>query len=190
MRTILDLAFYKSLINSDFSLLTSNSNKKTNYIGSDLQLNSYNRLKTLDILQLLKSCKQFIRILQFINLNKSAEINLILANKQYFYLLKNYLVDHPITSAANINIYYLTNDLKKEKNKIGFNIYIGDSKLENYKARVRASVHNEIFLLQSINSNIELSQQGTYKIYNDSADFTKIIFLVSLLNSVFKNKIK
>jgi hypothetical protein len=187
MKNILNLAFYKSIINSDFSLLSFNSKKNLNCIKADIQINSYNRLKTLDILQLVKSCKQFIRILQFVQSQKDYEINIIVLNKQYFYLLKNYLIEFPVL--GKINFYYLNNTSKKKSNSVSLDIFIGNSKLEVYKNQVKSAVTNKTFLFQIINPKIELSQVGTYKIYNDTGDFKKIVFLINLLNLVFKNKL-
>lgn len=187
MKKNLNLTFYKSLINSDFSLLALNINRHTNYITSDSQINSYNRLKTLDVFQLLKSCKQFIRILQFIKSNKSAEINIILSNKQYFYLLKNYFLEYP--QVEIINIHYLINKSKKLENAVSFDIFIGDSIIETSKDHIRKAVMNKKLLLQNINARVEFSQKGVYKIYNDTLDFKKIVFLISLLNLVCQNKL-
>lgn len=187
MKKNLNLTFYKSLINSDFSLLALNINRHTNYITSDSQINSYNRLKTLDVFQLLKSCKQFIRILQFIKSNKSAEINIILYNKQYFYLLKNYFLEYP--QVEIINIHYLINKSKKLENAVSFDIFIGDSIIETSKDHIRKAVMNKKLLLQNINARVEFSQKGVYKIYNDTLDFKKIVFLISLLNLVCQNKL-
>lgn len=187
MKNILNLAFYKSLVNSDFSLLISNNNRNVNYIKSDSKINSYNRLKTLDIFQLLKSCKQFIRLLQFVKLTNSSEINIILTNKQYFFLLKKYLVEYPFS--GTFNVHYLTNKSKKKANKVVFDIFIGDSKLELQASSIKTSIMNQTFLVQSINSKVDISQNGSYKIYNDTLDFKKIVFLISVLNLVFQNKL-
>ena len=187
MKKILNLAFYKSIINSDFSLLSLKSNRNTHYIKSDLQIDSYNRIKTLDIFLLLKSCKQFIRVLQFVKENKLAEVNIIVSNKQYFYLLKHYLIDYPVDRI--INVYYLIKEVKKQANTVEFDIFIGDSKFYTHTERVQASVINKTFLIQIINDSIDCTQKGTYKIYNDTLDFKKIVFIVSLLKLVFKNKV-
>jgi len=187
MKKNLNLTFYKSLINSDFSLLSLKINKHTNYITSDLQINSYNKLKTLDVFQLLKNCKQFIRILQFIKSHKSAEINIILSNKQYFYLLKNYFLEYP--QVEIINIHYLINKSKKLENAVSFDIFIGDSIMETSKDHIKKAVMNKKLLLQNINARVEFSQKGLYKIYNDTLDFKKIVFLISLLSLVFQNKL-
>ena len=187
MKNIINLAFYKSIINSDFSLLSFNSKKNINCIKADVQINAYNRLKTLDILQLVKSCKQFIRILQFVHSHQVYEVNIVVLNKQYFYLLKNYLTEFPISS--KVNIYYLINSSTKKNNLVSLDIFIGDSKLEVYKNRIKSIDMNKTFLIQTINPKIELSHVGTYKIYNDTGDFKKILFLLSLLNLVFKNKL-
>lgn len=187
MKNILNLTFYKSLINSDFSLLSVNSSKNINYINSDVKINAFNRLKTLEIFQLLKNSKQFIRILQFIKFNKLAEVNIILANKQYFYLLKKYLLEYPVS--GTLNIHYLSNKSKKKANIIAFDIFFGNTKSEDHIAQMKSTVTNNTFLIQHINSKMQLSQNGTYKIYNDTYDFKKIIFLIGLLNLVFKNKL-
>lgn len=187
MKNILNLAFYKSIINSDFSLLSLNSNKNINFIKTDVKINSYNRLKTLDIFQLIKSCKQFIRILQFVKLQNLAEVNIIVLNKQYFHLLKSYFTEFP--TGNSLKIHYLINKSKKNINTVSLDIIIGDSKLEINKNRVKSAFMNKTFLLQNINPNIELSQIGTYKIYNDTSDFKKIVFLISLIDLVFKNKL-
>ena len=62
MKNIINLTFYKSLINSDFSLLSVNNSKNINYINSDVKINAFNRLKTLEIFQLfLDHLKQHLR---------------------------------------------------------------------------------------------------------------------------------
>ena len=45
---------------------------------------------------------------------------------------------------------------------------------------------NNVFLINNINSNLEKKSINTYKIYNRLNDFKKIIFLVILMNKIFK----
>jgi len=180
MNKNINLTLYKSLIESDFILLNNSYNKNTAYLQQETLLSSQKKISALNILQLIKSIKQFIRTIQFLQKQKNPCLHIIVENKQHFFLLKQYFNENPLKFSINLQNSFLL----KKKNSLNSTQMIFSFKQEysinNLKTLKRLFSEN-IFLIQKINSRIETNNWGTYKIYNDLFDFKKIIFLIILL---------
>ena len=176
----INLTLYKSLIESDFILLNNSYNKNIAYLQQETVLNSQKKISALNILQLIKSIKQFIRTIQFLQKQKNPCLHIIVENKQHFFLLKQYFNDNPLKFSINLQNSFLL----KKKNSLNSTQMIfsfeQEYSINNLKTLKRLFSDN-IFLIQKINSRIETNNWGTYKIYNDLFDFKKIIFLIILL---------
>ncbi len=176
----INLSFYKSLLNSDFSLLNSGLVKHPNYISSVTKLNSTQSLKALNIEQLLRSCKQFIRILQFIKQNTGATLRISVSNKQYFFLLKSFLQTRSFT--VPVQVTYLKSNTP---NGTGMVCHLMLDVTETQRLTLKQTIDKNIFIIQKINSKLELTQTGVYKIQNDLFDFKKIVFIFVLMELIF-----
>jgi len=182
----INLSFYKSLINSDFSLLTSTKTSNSPYISaSTTLLNSKQEFSTLDIEQLLKSCKQFIRILQFVKKTKPSKLILKIFNKQHFFLVVEFTKKYPISFPLEIVFFSTKTAFKSSDLTFHLLLESSDSKALNLKQ----GLNSNLFLFQKINSKIEIQQAGTYKVYNDLFDFKKVIFILILLDLILNKTV-
>jgi hypothetical protein len=91
-------SFFNSLITSDFFLLDNNNvTKKNFYINQQ-----FNTIKTplqaLNLCELVKSMKQFVRLLQFLKRKKITSLNIKLDDPNSYNLLKKLLVLYPLKS--------------------------------------------------------------------------------------------
>ena len=80
------LKFFDSLINSDFLILEKKTKIKENrFLKSNLKLlnNKKNSFSLLNYFELIKTLKQFIRILQFFKNTKNPLLLLDFNNKQF-----------------------------------------------------------------------------------------------------------
>jgi len=92
-------------------------------------------------------------------------------------LLKEYLLTRPLKFKINVQNSAL---VKKsgDATQMLFS-FEQDSSTGNTRILKRLLSEN-IFLIQKINSKIEVNNWGVYKLYNDSFDFKKIVFLLAL----------
>ena len=76
MKKQINLNLIKSIINSDFFLLRGVNYKKNSHINKQFFLNSIQQLSSLNILELVKTLKQFVRLLQFLKSQKEFVLTL------------------------------------------------------------------------------------------------------------------
>lgn len=179
MNKNINLNLYKSLLESDFILLNNALSKNNGYLYNETTLTTNQQISALDVLQVLKSVKQMIRLIQFLKSQKNPCLHIIVENKQHFFLLKQYFIDNP--SKFPINLH--NSLLLKKKNNTSTQMLLSfeqEYSINNTKALKRLLSDN-IFLIQKINAKMEFNNWGTYKIFNDLFDFKKIIFLIILL---------
>jgi len=179
MNKHINLNLYKSLIESDFVLLNKSLAKTNGYVFNETTVTKTQQISALDVLQILKSVKQMIRLIQFVKKQKNPCLHIVVENKQHFFLLKQYFNDNPITFPINLH----NSLLLKKKNMNSTQMLLSfeqDYSINNTKALKRLLSDN-IFLIQKINSKMEFNSWGTYKIFNELFDFKKIIFLIILL---------
>ena len=189
MKKIINKALLKSIINSDFFLIKNKINNNNNiYLDKKSNITKTKSLSSLDVFELLKSLKQFIRILQFLVKNRGY-LHISVENKQHSFLLKQFILEN------NFKIDIKINNLSSLKSQDGF---VTKSKvflvLGSDSFMTKENVFNKLniekfFLFSKINTNIETNNLGVYKIYNDLFDFKKIIFIIVLINEVLKKNI-
>ena len=146
-----------------------------------------NSLISLDIIELLKGLKQFIRVLQFIKKNHGC-LYINIENKQQSFLLKQFLAENKLEINIKINSLSsldTTNSLLF-KNKAC--LILGSDSFMNKEQLFKKINIEKLFLFSKINTNIERNNFGIYKIFNDFFDFKKIVFLLLLINKVLKKK--
>ena len=168
-----------SIISSDFFLL----NKKSilnNHISKRVQLKDSKMFESLELLQLLKSLKQFIRLLQFLNSQPASLLNISVENKQYLLLLKSFFDNNLFKNIKIENSFSSTN-----KNTTQLALILGDSFLKNELLLKKCLVEN-IYLVHQINNKNNLNNFCTYKIFNNLDDFKKLIFLMVLISNLLK----
>ena len=186
MLKLINLALYKSLINSDFILLNSNSIEKNAFLTNSVQSSLGPKISTLDVLALVKSCKQFIRLLQFLKLQRRPILDITVDNRQHYFLLKEYLFEFQL--ALKININFVSPSRNKKALGTQFHLLLGSSNFLSSKNLEKKLFLENNFLITKINSRVELKSNGSYKIYNDILDFKKIVFLIVLFDLLFTLK--
>lgn len=184
MKNKIDLALYNSLIKSDFFLLSSTAIKRSPYLNANIKINNLANYSTLDIIDLTKSIKQFIRVLQLIQLQGNLGVlHIIVKNKQYLHLLKQFFLEYP--TKIKINIDSTVSSKRVESTSVLQAVLFLDSFNSENLSVLKKLQGNNIFLINKINSKLEINNFGTYKIYNDLFDFKKVIFLATLINKIF-----
>jgi hypothetical protein len=176
------VSLLNSLINSNFLILNKNHTKNLKHLR--YKSNSYLGETALNLLETLKTVKEFIRILQFLK-KKNLLLHLLVDNKQHADLLTSFFE----TRLLNVLISSFLSKTAKTKNAVPFLVMLSDP-LNNNKNMFKNFEEKKIFLVSKINAKVEKNNWGTYKIYNDLHDFKKIVFLLSVLDLVLKkNKI-
>jgi len=179
--------FLKSLIDSDFAIVSSSKNQ--NHLKSKIKINSLYNFNILNILELNKTLKQFSRLLLFLKQQKKTEYCIyILVEDKYLNVLlttifQDLAIKLPIVISEALPI------IKSDSEKINVMLILGNLSY-NYKEVVENKLFfNKIFLINKFNTKSENAFNGIYKIYNDINDFKKIIFLVVLMSKILNKNI-
>jgi hypothetical protein len=183
----INLNLINSIINSDFFLLRGlNGNKKTNHLDKQAFLKSSQRISSLNILELVKTIKQFIRLLQFLKNQNDFCLTLNVENKQNFLILKDFLIDYKLTN--NIKIYNTFSSRENAKNDDSVEMFLLLGNFFNLTdKRILTRLNsNGIFLISNVNTKITNNNLFCYRIYNDLFDFKKLIFLIVLISQILK----
>lgn len=181
MKIKLNENLIKLLISTDLLMLDSyNKSKKLSYINNSISLNS-NKIHTVSLnpLELIKSLKQFIRVLQFLKSQKSKCLHLGTSNKQILELLTLYFKDLPLETKIKVR-----SSLRKTKYDLNSTniLLLIEEPLNNNKNIFKRLLEENILIINKINTKVEVNNWGTYKIYNDIADFKKLVFIIALIN--------
>ena len=174
----------QSLILSDFIFLKIKKYQYLRHIKSVLFLKE--KVAILNFLEIVKSLKQLIRLLQFLKTKKSCLSNLLyilIENTFYTTILSTFIKNKKL---LNIKVFssIRKKDLLVKKVQMLLNLTSNKTKYLNFFNQL---VLNNIFLIQSINSKMELKQFGAYKIYNKLDDIKKFLFIVVLISQIYKN---
>jgi hypothetical protein len=169
MNTFTSNKFLKLLINTDFLFLTSTLQKKNL---------KHNSILSLNILELIKSLNQFIRILQFLNNQKQTKLILYTSQLLEFEFLKKNLISNCI-------------EIKKSENQFK-NVQILENFILNLQninksTLLKRYIKNNIFFLGNINTLKSNKQLGFYHIFNDIKELKKLIFMATLIKNILIN---
>lgn len=184
MTTKIDLTLQQSLIQSDFFLLQSHNLKTSNYLNTILSATKGTNYSTLNIIELTKTVKQLIRILTFVNLKSTAGIlHIIVQNKQYLHLLKQFFLEYPLSIKVNIDSTLSSHTLR-DTSVVQAVLLIDTVNFDNLNL-LKKLQNNNIYLINQINSKINPNNFGVYKIYNDLFDYKKLLFIAILITKIF-----
>lgn len=179
------LSFFYSLINSDFLLLEKkNLIKKNRFLKSNLKLlnNKKSSFSLLNYFELIKTLKQFIRILQFFKNTKNPLLLLDFNNKQFskisdlFFQKQNSILPIQLKKKASF--------LNKSS---PFVLFLDKNFLKNKNA-IKKLVYSNVFIIVQINSFVNSLNSSSYKIFNSFNTLKKLIFLIVLLKKVYTKK--
>jgi hypothetical protein len=188
MKKRVNSILFRSILETEFFLLSSNLKKKIN--NSNLGISS-NRRGTygLDMFELVKNLKQLIRILQFLNEQKAKSLVLCSSNKSVIGFLHLYHKELNLEGFVTIQNDYTRVDSTSKSTPA---LLLFEESLKNNLGGLSKLLEKNVLLISKINSKIELKNFGTYKTYNDVSNYKKLAFVVTLLHQVFiqKNIIK
>jgi hypothetical protein len=179
------LNFFYSLINSDFLILEKkNKLKKNRFLKSNLKLlnNKKNSFSLLNYFELLKTLKQFVRILQFFKNTKNPLLLMDFNNKQFLKISDLFFQKHnfilPIEFKKNASF---------SSQKSPFVLFL-DKNFLNNKNTLKKLVYANIFIIIQINSFVTNLNSSSYKIFNSFNTIKKLVFLMVLLKKIYIKK--
>ena len=173
----INLLFLKNLIESDFLILNDTSSHLLTYLKTKSLTNS-----SLDIFQLSKTLKQFIRILQFLHKRKKKNLYFLLSNYVQLRLFKTAFKTSNFEYPLQLNTSFKNEKFRKISSSKA--IFFLDKSLSKNKNLFNSLVLDNVFLIGSVNSHFEKFGWGTYKVHNDLIDFKKILFLSLVISKI------
>lgn len=168
------------LIRSDFIFLDSVYKKKVALAEFSAKSGSFSVSYQLQLLDVLKTFKQFIRFLQYANIKKGS-LGVWASNSQTYNLLRLFFKER--------NTPF---ELSRSFSKKGLRSYsfrptlVLDSPLRGGPNFFQFLARSNFTLIQQINPTLEINNWGTYKIYNSLKDFKKTLFVGILLDQILK----
>lgn len=185
MKNKLNNTLFKSIISSEFLILSGTPQQcriKSNRIVS-------NRFGTksevgLDLFEIVKSIKQFVRVLQFLKKNCKGELIICSSNIEILELLNLY--------RGEIEGFKRVRTELDCKRSFGFvskrrSLLLLEDSLSS-QVTLKKLFDENILLVNKLNSVLEIQNYGTYKIFNDVNNFKKLAFLACLIGSTLSQE--
>jgi hypothetical protein len=172
-----------NLIIFDFIFLTNYTKKTSNLVSKKYHVSKKLYVVRLAILELLKSIKRFLRSFQFLNKwkDKKTLFHICIDNPQHIKFLNVLFEKYNLNTTLNISTLLPGLSLKSNELK---SILILDKFLSNNS--YKNLNFYQFFLVQEINSFVNINNSGAYKIYNNLNDFKKLLFLGIFLLQILK----
>lgn len=170
----------QSVLETEFFLMSSNS-KKVNASILSISIDK-NTALGLDIFELVKNLKQLIRTMQFLNTQKNRKLIFCSSNKSIANFLHFYQDELKFSKFIDIqsNLTKIVSTLSFTQSLLLFE--------ESSKKSLVKYLGENVSIVSKINSKIESKNSGIYKVYNDTSNYKKLAFIVSLLYQVFEKK--
>ena len=166
----------KSLLHSDFLIL---ENKNLNH-SDKIILNKSLNIYKLNPIVLLKTLKQFIRLIQFSSSFKEKNLILKTNRKEFDYVLKEFNSIYSLN--LNINSYFSNKDFKSLSDP---KMFLFLDHLKHFDSSfINKFVRDKNYLLQVINNEKDLNNSSVYKIFNNLDNLKKFIFLLCLIRQI------
>ena len=153
----------KELIDSDFLII------------KDLKT-----LSVLNLIELNKEIKQFIRLLQFL-IDTKAPLYIIVENKYTSVFINNFFENFP----TKIDVIVQINIVKKTQ-KAGLLLILEESNVLKKDVLFKKLFRNDFFLVNKVNRCLEKEFLGFYKIFNDVTEIKKLAFILNLIRNIIK----
>lgn len=173
------------IIASDFLINTLNNKNYSKYNNTFIKLESYNFF-ILDLLEVNKTLKQFIRLLQNLNKNENNTLYLLFENN-YYTILINKLISLENKLKNNIKFYNSTHYLPHlSQNYSDLLMLFGQPYTISNNQIIKRFFNNKIFLINKINANFENFNFNNYKIVTNLDDIKKILFIYIIIKKILK----
>lgn len=169
MKSSIQSKLFDNLITSDFLIC-----KKKNSLKKDQFFN-------LDPIILLKSLKQFIRLIQF--LKKDDNLNINFKNRQLNLIIKKFFEKNNLKLNLKINDLLSNNSSLNNNNKL---LILLDNIAYKEKILFNKLIKSNYLLIQQINNNNTYNTLNTYNIQNDLINIKKLLFILCLINEISK----
>ena len=177
---------YNSIILSDFGIMP--GLMRNSYIAHTKCSTRLKSISLLSLPQLVISLKQLIFILNYVKQHKTSTVQIVLSNKQHFYLVSEYFKKNPLKSSTSL-VFKTGLSYGQQSNTPGlvFTIILDSLNIFNKESILKSLMLNSNFLIQKVNSILEKQNKGTYKIFNELNDIKKILYLSILIEKVLSN---
>lgn len=185
MNNKLNTVLFKSIVNSEFLILSGKSRPARQKSSRIVMNRSENRLELgLDLFELVKSVKQFVRVLQFLKKNCKGELVICSSNIDTLELLNLYRGEFTGFERVRTEV-----DCKRSFGpalKRRSLLLLEDSLSD--RATLSKLFEEKVLLINKLNPLLEAQNHCTYKIFNDVTNFKKLAFLACLIESVLSRK--
>ena len=189
MKILLKKLLYESLVVSDFFIVNLPSNKENFYL-EPLVRAKHQSFNALNLLELVKNIKQFVRILNCLKKITDSGFFIYITDKHFFeWALKLFHYYKFIYKEKPLIV--LKNELRfpvlGSKSHTLRMLLSSDNGVAEKKA-IYTLLKKNFYFIQQMTTLLDLVCYGFYKIYNDLGDFKKLIFLFSLISKSLKKR--
>jgi hypothetical protein len=185
MKNKLNTVLFKSIISSEF-LILSGSPRQACQKSSRIVLNRFGTKSELglDLFELVKSVKQFVRVLQFLKKNCKGELVICSSNIDTLELINLYRSEFTGFKRVRTEL-----DCKRSFGPVlkRRSLLLLEDSLSD-KATLNKLFEEKVLLINKLNSVLEVQNHCTYKMFNDVTNFKKLAFLACLIESVLARK--
>ena len=183
MKNKLNTLLFKSIISSEFLILSGTSRKARQ--KSTRMVSNRSEIKSelgLDLFELVKSVKQFVRVLQFLKKNCKGELIVCSSNIDTLEMLDLYRGEFTGSNRVRVRTEL---DCKRSFGPASRrrSLLLLEDSLSS-QATLNKLFEEKILLINKLNSVLEVQNYSTYKIFNDVTNFKKLAFLACLIESV------
>jgi hypothetical protein len=187
MKNKLNTVLFKSIISSEFLILSGTSRQAC--LKSSRIIRNQSGVKSelgLDLFELVKSVKQFVRVLQFLKKNCKGELIICSSNIDTLELLNLYRSEFTGFKRVRTELDCKRSFGLTRKHR---SLLLLEDSLSN-QATLSKLFEEKILLINKLNSVLEVQNHSTYKIFNDVSNFKKLAFLACLIESVLSRQSK
>lgn len=179
----INAAFLKSLINSEFLILSSSCKQNNRKLEHKVLSNTKNRVESsLNLFELVKALKQFIRVLQFLKNSKEKEFVICSSNTHISSFLHLYKKELSLPEFLKFE-----QDYRKVKSlAILRSLLLLEDLPTGNESFLGNFFEKNILIVLKVNAAFERDSYGTYKIYNEMSDYKKLIFLMLIIKKTFE----
>jgi hypothetical protein len=182
MKRQINSILLRSLISTEFLILQSKPSLNTKKLKHSVSNKIDRKVDySLDLFELVKSLKQFVRVLRLLKGHEKGKLIVSSSNKNVHSFLKLYNEKTACLEFLDVRSE-CTRSFGASKSIRG--LLLLDESVENRVTSIQKFLREEIVLITALNSMKEGSSCSTYKIYNDIFDFKKLAFLMVLISSV------
>lgn len=181
----INIALFKSLVNSEFLILSANCKQNNRKLDYKITSRAKNRVESsLDVFELVKSLKQFVRVLQFLKTFKKKQFIICSSNANVFSFLNLYKKELEFSESLT-----LEPDYRKVKSLTTLrSLLLLEDLPTSDESFSRSFFEKNILILTKINAVFERNSYGTYKIYNEMSDYKKLMFLIALIKRALEEE--